>query len=104
MPRHAHRRVPHRAFGLVRDDIPYGLTGIDRGRDRGMDHCSFPAAQHISKPGVCIVKAFMVKKRMRKPRPAFANAALLVTLALCTSAVAQTSRWSEAKANAWYAR
>lgn len=69
-----------------------------------MDHCSFPAAQHISKRGVCIVKTFIVKMmRMKKPRSVFV-AGLLLAVSLCTAAAAQTSRWSETKANAWYAR
>ena|ERR1700734_1865719 len=54
---------------------------------------------HLNKLGALALKKFT----LRKLQPVFTHA-LVVTLALCTVAAAQTSRWSEAKANSWYAR
>ena len=54
---------------------------------------------HLNKLGALALKKFT----LRKLQPVFTHA-LVGTLALCTVAAAQTSRWSEAKANSWYAR
>ncbi len=43
----------------------------------------------------------MKKFNLKKLWPVFTRA-LVIALALCASAAAQTGRWSEAKANAWY--
>src|SRR5579863_9375010 len=44
----------------------------------------------------------MKKSVVKKLIPVFAL--LLLAIALCTSAAAQTGRWSEEKSNAWYAQ
>jgi hypothetical protein len=52
-----------------------------------------------NKPGALALKKLTLRKLQLVFTPA-----LVITLALCTAAAAQTSRWSEEKANSWYAR